>query len=420
MNPAASAGSPAAPDGPNPVVTVSATPPGLSAPSGPAAPRAFRGDGEAILRDLPAAFATGPPALVLVFAADGAAVPPLTRALSDRFGPGCRVVGCSSAGSFAFGRWQDEEAVAVAFPAEGFEARALWLSSLQQHATLDWMVGLRALASDLPERPGHTRFGLLFVDGLSGQEELVAAVVDSTLPGLLVLGGSVADGLRFGRTHLALDGEMRGGSAVFCLVSTPGRIEEVVFDHFSADGPQMVVTDAVPEERLLLEINGEPAAEEYARLIGIPVAELGPAVFAEHPLLVRIGGRNFVRAIRSVSDGGGLKLMSLLETGTVLTLGHTLNPTAGLEARLSALPGRADLVLGFDCILRRLALERAGLAGVAERIFETFHVAGFNTYGEQHGGIHVNQTFVGLAFLGEEAEGRPAGSGGGPGPRDAA
>jgi hypothetical protein len=26
-------------------------------------------------------------------------------------------------------------------------------------------------------------------------------------------------------------------------------------------------------------------------------------------------------------------------------------------------------------------------------------VAGFNTYGEQHGGLHVNQTFVGLAFL---------------------
>lgn len=372
-------------------------------PGGEPAPRAFRGPAEAIARDLPAAFAARAPALVLVFAAEGATVSPLTRALSLAFGPETRVVGCSSAGSFAFGRWQDEEAVAVAFPASGFEARALWLSSQQTHATRDWMVGLRALAAGLPERAGRSRFGLLFVDGLSGQEELVAAVVDATLPGLLVLGGSVADGLRFGQTHLALDGETRGASAVFCLVSTPCRIEEVVFDHFSADGPPMVVTDAVPEERLLLEINGEPAAEEYARLIGIPMADLGPAVFAEHPLLVRIGGRNFVRAIRSVAPNGGLKLMSLLETGTVLTLGHTLNPTAGLEARLAALPAPADLVLGFDCILRRLALERAGLAGVAERIFETFHVAGFNTYGEQHGGIHVNQTFVGLAFLRPEA-----------------
>lgn len=377
--------------------------PGAGRDPGGVAPRAFRGDAAALLHDLPAAFAGGPPAMVLVFAAEGAAVGPLTEALSRRFGPACRVVGCSSAGSFACGRWQDDEAVAIAFPAAGFDVRAMWLSSLQQHATLDWMVGLRGLSAALPDRPGWSRFGLLFVDGLSGQEELVAAVVDSTLPGLLVLGGSVADGLRFGQTHLAMDGEARGGSAVFCLVSTPCRVEEVVFDHFAADGKQMVVTDAVPEERLLLEINGEPAAEEYARLIGLPVGQLGPAVFAEHPLLVRIGGRNFVRAIRSATPAGGLKLMSLLETGTVLTLGHTLNPTAGLEAQLAALPARAELVLGFDCILRRLALERAGLAEAAERIFETFHVAGFNTYGEQHGGIHVNQTFVGLAFMGPEA-----------------
>ena len=30
-------------------------------------------------------------------------------------------------------------------------------------------------------------------------------------------------------------------------------------------------------------------------------------------------------------------------------------------------------------------------------------MAGFNTYGEQHGGLHVNQTFVGLAFLEPDA-----------------
>jgi hypothetical protein len=35
-----------------------------------------------------------------------------------------------------------------------------------------------------------------------------------------------------------------------------------------------------------------------------------------------------------------------------------------------------------------------------------YRIAGFNTYGEQHGGIHVNQTFVGLAILDPAAEGR--------------
>ena len=45
------------------------------------------------------------------------------------------------------------------------------------------------------------------------------------------------------------------------------------------------------------------------------------------------------------------------------------------------------------------ALEQAGLGESVGRIYREHRVAGFNTYGEQHGGLHVNQTFVGLAFL---------------------
>ncbi|KFI26214.1 GfdT [Haematobacter massiliensis] len=338
------------------------------------------------------------PALVLAFAADRQDV----LLLSDRIGaavPGTTVVACSSAGGFAYGGPRDEGVVLVVFPTAGFRAGTIWLSELARHATLDWMGALRELSAAIPEEPGRSRFGLLLVDGLSGREELVAAVVDSTLPGLLVLGGSTADGLRFTETALALNSESRGGSAVFCLLSTPFEVEEVVFDHFTPEGVPMVVTDALPEERLLLTINGEPAAEEYAVRTGHRLEELGPAVFARHPLMVRIGGRNFVRAIRSVTPEGGLKLMSLLETGTVLMLGHAVSPTEGLEDRLSRLSRPVDMVLGFDCILRRIALDSSELFD-ADRIFRTFRVAGFNTYGEQHGGIHVNQTFVGLAFLG--------------------
>ena len=53
-------------------------------------------------------------------------------------------------------------------------------------------------------------------------------------------------------------------------------------------------------------------------------------------------------------------------------------------------------------MLRRLALEQAGLGDVVGRIYRDHRVVGFNTYGEQHGGLHVNQTFVGLAFLESE------------------
>ena len=32
-------------------------------------------------------------------------------------------------------------------------------------------------------------------------------------------------------------------------------------------------------------------------------------------------------------------------------------------------------------------------------LYRRHRVVGFNTYGEQHSGMHVNQTFVGLAFM---------------------
>ena len=87
------------------------------------------------------------PALVLVFAAEGALLAPLTGRLREAFGPGCRVLGCSSAGNFAFGRYRDDRVVAIAFPAAGFRAAAVWLRDLRQHMALDWIRTLRRLSA---------------------------------------------------------------------------------------------------------------------------------------------------------------------------------------------------------------------------------------------------------------------------------
>jgi hypothetical protein len=342
------------------------------------------------------------PSLVLVFSAEGELLAPITGMLHERFGPGCQVVGCSSAGCFAFGGYRDDRVVAVAFPAASFRAEAIWLRDLRQHMARDWMLALRRLSESFAEvTPGWSRFGLLMIDGLCRREELVVATVDATLGNLPVVGGSAGDGLRFGRTHLAIDGRSHPESAIFCLVASAFPVEEVIFDHFTPCGERMVVTEALPEERVIVSINAEPAAEEYARLIGVPVEELGPRAFAAHPLLMRQGGRHAVRSIQAVTPGGGLSLFSSVETGTTMTLGRPDDLANGLEARMSGL-GRTALILGFDCFLRRIALEEAGLGEAVGRIFRDHRVVGFNTYGEQHGGLHVNQTFVGLALLESE------------------
>lgn len=60
--------------------------------------------------------------------------------------------------------------------------------------------------------------------------------------------------------------------------------------------------------------------------------------------------------------------------------------------------GAIDMVLGFDCVLRKVdASSRQVLRRVSE-IYQTNNVVGFNTYGEQYISMHLNQTFTGIAF----------------------
>jgi hypothetical protein len=60
--------------------------------------------------------------------------------------------------------------------------------------------------------------------------------------------------------------------------------------------------------------------------------------------------------------------------------------------------GSVDGVLVFDCVLRRLEFESRGIAEDVAEVLRRNRAAGFSTFGEQFGGVHVNQTMVGMAF----------------------
>ncbi|ARE39106.1 GfdT [Rhodovulum sp. P5] len=186
------------------------------------------------------------------------------------------------------------------------------------------------------------------------------------------------------------------------LIETDLEFVGLGFDHFLPTEHRMVVTDAIPEERLVLELNGAPAAAEYSRLIGCPVDLLSPEVFAEHPVLVRNDGLYHVRAIKGVAGDGALAFLSAIDDGLLLTLGRGQEILRTLDAELDLVDARQrepDFILGFDCFLRKLEIGQKRLTDAASDILRARRVLGFNTYGEQHCGVHVNQTFVGVAFF---------------------
>jgi hypothetical protein len=162
----------------------------------------------------------------------------------------------------------------------------------------------------------------------------------------------------------------------------------------------MVVTRADPARRIVQEINAEPAAREYARLLGKDPAQLTTFTFAAHPVVVRVGGQHHVRAIQRINEDGDLVFFSAIDEGLVLTLAEPQDIARHLNGALADLArDRAPAaILACDCILRRIeAQEKQSYRAVSD-ILRRHGVTGFSTYGEQMNGMHVNQTMTGVAL----------------------
>jgi len=317
----------------------------------------------------------------------------LGPALTGAF-PGAQVVGCTTSGQIGEHGFQPEGITAIGLGA-GFRAHT-------------HVIDLDHLSDDLerisPElgavRPGESSFGFLLVDGLSASEERLAAALYAGT-GIPVVGGSAGDDLRFEETHVLAEGRFQTNVAAFTVLHTTLPFRTVRVMHHVPGPKRLVITDADPSHRLVRAINGRPAAPAYAEAIGIAESELGPAAFSRHPLMLVIDGEPYIRSIQRVEDDGAIRLYCAIERGLVLRLGERARVMEALEESFADVAdqlGGIAGVLGCDCILRRLELEDLGAADDVGAFFADHGVVGFSTYGEQIDGLHMNQTFTGIAF----------------------
>ena len=104
-----------------------------------------------------------------------------------------------------------------------------------------------------------------------------------------------------------------------------------------------------------------------------------------------------------MNDDESLTFFCAIDEGIVLTVAEGVDPVAnfdGLIEGIEAEVGAPDLILGCDCILRRLEMEQRQLNAVMSERLARHRVVGFCAYGEQVNGMHVNQTFTGVAIGG--------------------
>ncbi|MEO3416459.1 FIST N-terminal domain-containing protein [Roseovarius sp. CAU 1744] len=325
----------------------------------------------------------------------------VAAALETQF-QGLPIHGCTTAGQITPNGYESDAFLMIAFSKRHFRCATKLVSPLKPLPIKQLASDLSKLSMQFRKTANWNRLALTFSDGLSKQEDMLVTALETGLGEMPVFGGSAGDALEFRDTAVLHGGAFHSNAALVLLLETDLEFTGLGFDHFLPTDHQMVVTGAVPEERLVLEINGSPAAAEYARLVGVSVGDLSPQVFAENPVLVRNNALYHVRAIQEVQAGGALSFFSAIDDGLLLTLGRgkeilrTLN--AGLDVK-SARGKPPDFILGFDCFLRKLEIDQKQITDAVSDALRQRRVLGFNTYGEQHCGVHVNQTFVGVAFF---------------------
>jgi hypothetical protein len=318
---------------------------------------------------------------------------------------GVQVIGCTTAGEIGPAGYLDHSISGVSFPSGSFTATCGRIDGLQQFESIQG----QSLAQDLmqrleslePQADASNSFALLLIDGLSVREEPVTRALQNSFGRLPLVGGSAGDGLSFDKTRIYSDGSFHSDSAVLALVTT--HIPFTIFktQHFVPTDRRVVVTAADSEHRVVNEIDGWPAAERYARFVGTDVQSLDPGRFAEQPIVVVIDGTNYVRSIQKVNPDGSLTFFCAIEEGLVLRGARGVDLVGNLEeafAEIHEAVGQPQLVVGCDCILRKLEMTRRGLIDRVEAVFRDNHVTGFSSYGEQHLGVHVNQTLTGIAI----------------------
>ena len=169
------------------------------------------------------------------------------------------------------------------------------------------------------------------------------------------------------------------------------------------DGRLVVTKLAGP--RHILELNNRPAAEEYARVIGKSVGELGPAVYAMYTLGIEPGdGERLITSIMKDDGKNGFLTYNDLLEGTSLNIYKAKLQYEDRVSKLKAIDAKNLLgYISFDCVLCYLARdankEIETIASLYEETLPGVPKIGFGTFSENFCGANVNQTETYLAIL---------------------
>ncbi|MFC7047637.1 FIST N-terminal domain-containing protein [Emcibacter nanhaiensis] len=254
---------------------------------------------------------------------------------------------------------------------------------------------------------GSNSFAFMLIDGLSNAEERVTASLGSELGEISMIGGSTADDFKLKQTQIFHEGKFRTDSAVVMLVHTDLPFQVSYTHHYVASDAKAVITEADPITREVLEINGLPASQEYARLCGVEEQDLDIVIASKHPVMVKVGGTYFSRGVMGIDhEKHSIRFACAIDKGVVCSIARPDDPQLNLETLFSDISseiGPLSLVIGCDCAARKMNFQIQGILDEMSQIYAANNVIGFASFGEQFNTLHMNNSFSCIA-IGRKAQ----------------
>lgn len=351
------------------------------------------------------------PDVILVFCSAAQPAADVARLLAERF-PKALIAGCTTAGEHLGDRHFNGSLVVAGLrtPEITWSCVSVDIATLDEthaRAAADQLIA--GLGIDRQSLDPRRHFCLTFMDGLSLKEETAVSAMADALEGVPLLGGSAGDDLAFKRTDVIFGGEAKSGRALFLMGDSRTGFTVVKHQHYTTTPRSLVITRADVATRRVYEMDGYPALEAYARALGLLPEQVTGDVTFLNPVTFTCNDELYVRSIQRVEPDGSLVFYCAIEEGMVLSVGGHEHMERALErdvGSLKASMGDVDLFIACNCILRALEAEKGKHHDVLGKIVKSLskHVIGFDTYGEQLNGLHINQTLVGLALRGERAQ----------------
>ena len=332
--------------------------------------------------------------MVLYFVSTAYPVETVCREMADAF-KGVQTVGCTTAGEMITGKMGQNSIVAMAWHKNALEE--VYVEALENIKTDDDAVEKafksfeNKLGMPMKEADHEKYVGIVLIDGLSGCEEKLNDRLGNHT-NVPFVGGSAGDDGKFECTYVFANGKTYTNAAVLALLKPANGYMILKSHSFMFTDKKFVPTKVDESRRMVMEFDGKPAAEVYARAMGVPKDAVTGYEMSKHPVGLVFEGADgvhyFVRSPYGF-DGNAITFYCSVKEGLELTMLQACNIVEHTREDLRKC-GKIQAAVDFNCMYRTNELRRKNELTEYSQIFDCPAI-GFATYGESYIG-HMNQT----------------------------